>query len=135
MFASIVLIIISLSIAITHIYWGMGGRGGEVAIPKDTKGTPLFKASPLACYVVAICFILLAAYVYTYIEGTYMPPFIKYNLKYVVTALFVLRAIGDFKYVGFFKRVRGTNFAKWDNYLFSPLCLVIAYLCFQLEVI
>ena len=42
-----------------------------------------------------------------------------------VGAAFLLRAIGEFRYVGFFKRVRGTRFAFWDTCLFSPLCLGI----------
>jgi hypothetical protein len=36
------------------------------------------------------------------------------------------RAIGEFKYVGFFKRVRGSRFARRDTLLYSPLCLWLA---------
>ena len=36
------------------------------------------------------------------------------------------RAIGDFKYVGFFKRVRGSKFARMDTLVYSPLCLLLA---------
>jgi hypothetical protein len=36
------------------------------------------------------------------------------------------RAIGEFKYVGFFKRVRDTRFARLDTLLYSPLCLLLA---------
>jgi hypothetical protein len=43
----------------------------------------------------------------------------------VLGAVFVLRAIGERKLVGFFKRVRGTAFARWDTWLFSPLCLAL----------
>jgi hypothetical protein len=34
-----------------------------------------------------------------------------------------VRAIGDFNYVGFFKRRRGTRFAHLDTRLYSPLAL------------
>jgi hypothetical protein len=37
-----------------------------------------------------------------------------------------LRAIGDFRLVGVFKRIRGTPFAWWDSRLFVPLCCFIA---------
>ena len=40
--------------------------------------------------------------------------------------VFLLRAMGEFRLVGFFKRVRGTPFAIWDTWLFSPLCLLLA---------
>ena len=43
-----------------------------------------------------------------------------------LAAIFVLRALGDFQYVGFSKRIRGTQFAHWDDRIFSPLCLLIA---------
>jgi hypothetical protein len=36
------------------------------------------------------------------------------------------RAIGEFKYVGFFKRVRDSKFARLDTLLYSPLCLLLA---------
>jgi Protein of unknown function (DUF3995) len=36
------------------------------------------------------------------------------------------RAIGEFRYVGFFKRVRGTRFAQLDTLVYSPLCLLLA---------
>ncbi len=40
--------------------------------------------------------------------------------------VFLVRAVGEFKLVGLFKRVRGTSFARWDTWLFSPLCLGIS---------
>ena len=43
--------------------------------------------------------------------------------------LFLLRAIGDFKIVGLFKKLKSTKFATYDTWLFTPLCLFIsAYL-------
>ena len=39
-----------------------------------------------------------------------------------------LRAVGDFRMVGFWKTVRDTPFARWDTRLFSPLCVAIAAL-------
>jgi hypothetical protein len=37
-----------------------------------------------------------------------------------------LRAVGDWKYVGFFRRASESAFAYWDLRLYSPLCLFIA---------
>jgi hypothetical protein len=36
------------------------------------------------------------------------------------------RAVGDFRYVGFFKRVRDSRFATLDTRVYSPLCFVLA---------
>jgi hypothetical protein len=43
----------------------------------------------------------------------------------LLAALFLLRSVGEFRLVGFFKRVRGTDFAWWDTRLYSPLCLAM----------
>ncbi len=45
-----------------------------------------------------------------------------------VALVFAARAIGDFRYVGFSKRVRGSPFARRDTYVYSPLCLLLAAL-------
>jgi len=36
------------------------------------------------------------------------------------------RAVGDFKYVGFFKTVRASRFAVLDTWFYSPLCALLA---------
>jgi hypothetical protein len=41
-------------------------------------------------------------------------------LAFGLGARFIGRAIGDFRLVGFFKRVRGTKFAHLDTSVFSP---------------
>ena len=51
----------------------------------------------------------------------------KYILYFLI-AVFFLRALGDFKYIGFFKKIRNTSFAKSDTWFFSPLCLLISLL-------
>ena len=42
-----------------------------------------------------------------------------------VAAAFLARAVGDFNYVGFFKRRKGTAFAALDTRLYSPLALAL----------
>jgi len=44
---------------------------------------------------------------------------------WAIPAIFLLRALGDFRYVGFFKKVKTTPFAKADTKFFSPLCLML----------
>ena len=44
----------------------------------------------------------------------------------LIATAFTLRAVGEFKYVGFFKRIRGTQFARMDTRFYSPLCLGVA---------
>jgi uncharacterized membrane protein SpoIIM required for sporulation len=47
---------------------------------------------------------------------------------WLIAAVFALRAIGDFRYVGFFKRIRDTRFARLDTLAYWPLCAVLAVL-------
>lgn len=55
------------------------------------------------------------------------------NVAMLVLALvFLGRAIGDFRLLGFFKRVHGTAFARLDTLVFSPLCLLLAIAIFTL---
>jgi len=51
-----------------------------------------------------------------------------------LASVFLARAIGDFRFVGFFKRVHGSRFAHWDTALYSPLCLVIGLAIVALNV-
>jgi hypothetical protein len=51
----------------------------------------------------------------------------KYG-SWLIACIFFARAIGDFNLIGFFKKIKGTKFAIWDNRLYSPLCLIIAIL-------
>jgi hypothetical protein len=47
-------------------------------------------------------------------------------LSYALALGLAARAVGEFKYVGFFKRVRGSRFATLDTWIYSPLCLLLA---------
>lgn len=102
-----------------HLYWlGGGRRGGRAAIP-SRDGKPLFTPSATATSVVALLLFAAAGVVLT--EHSWGCA--------TLTVVFAARAIGDFRWLGFFKRVRGTAFAKWDTWLYSPLCLLISLGC------
>jgi DNA-binding LytR/AlgR family response regulator len=45
---------------------------------------------------------------------------------WAIGIIFLLRAIGDFKYFGFAKRIRHTDFALYDTKIYSPLAFAIA---------
>jgi hypothetical protein len=125
-------------IGLLHVYWALGGNwGADVALPTH-GGLPsspprfTFHPTPAGTFIVALLLFAAAAVVLGQV-GLIGDPAQPYHMVFqvgawVLAALFLLRAIGEFRYVGFFKRVRGTEFARWDTWLFSPLCLVIAVL-------
>ncbi|HPG26670.1 MAG TPA: DUF3995 domain-containing protein, partial [Myxococcota bacterium] len=64
-----------------------------------------------------------------------LPPWVARVGIWALAVLFALRAIGEFRYVGFFKRVRDTRFARLDTLVFSPLCATIAILSIALALL
>ena len=47
---------------------------------------------------------------------------------WIIASVFILRAIGEFNYVGFLKKIKHTKFGQNDTKLYSPLCLTIGIL-------
>ena len=111
-----------------HIYWAFGGRWGwGVAIPQINKRAA-FSPSRFATVIVAFG-LATSALVPLVRTGTLSIPAPFWLSQWsagVLSLVFCVRAVGDFRLVGFFKRVRGTPFAMWDTRLFSPLCLLLA---------
>ena len=123
-------------LSLLHLYWAAGGRfGGGAVIPTGCRRRRLFNPSPFGTILVAAA--LFAAMLVVLgrlkIWGAFVPGWIFYSGTWVIALLFLLRAIGDFRYVGFFKSVTDTNFARWDTILFSPLCLFIAVVAFLIS--
>lgn len=119
------------ALGLIHVYWAAGGAlGGAVSVP-ERNGEALFHPGRAATLVVA--FLLFSASAVLLARagfwGTWLPKQPLAWGAWTLTAVFLLRAIGDFRWVGFFKRVRGTAFARWDSRLFSPLCLLLALGC------
>lgn len=110
-----------------HIYWICGGRWGMTAAIPSSGGKPLFRPSKMSTGVVAI---LLALAAWLVLElGAVKPVLFPEALLriggWLLGAVFTLRAIGDFRWVGFFKKGKGTVFARMDSLFFSPLCLIL----------
>jgi Protein of unknown function (DUF3995) len=49
---------------------------------------------------------------------------VKYG-SWAIPIIFIARTIGDFKYAGFFKKIKDTDFGKMDTQYYSPLCLIV----------
>jgi hypothetical protein len=131
----ILLAVIFAILSFFHLYWAAGGRFGIGATIPTTGGESLFKPSPFGTILVAAA--LFAAMLVVLgrlkIWGAFVPGWIFYWGGWVISLLFLLRAIGDFRYVGFFKSVTDTNFAQLDTILFSPLCLFISIVAFLIS--
>lgn len=118
-------------LALLHFYWAMGGKWGFAkALPTNEKGKRMLNPSPMASAIVGVglslfgLFYLLKASILSH----NLPEWIFQYGAWIIPSIFLLRAIGDFKYVGFFKKVRQTEFGQLDTKFYAPLCLVIALL-------
>ena len=119
-------------LAALHVFWAFGGKFGTVAVIPTRDGVPVLRPAHVVTLALAAG---LAGAAYVALAAVEVVP---WGLPHaalplacaVLAVLFGGRAIGERRYVGFFKRVRGTAFAWWDTRLFSPLCaaLSIGYL-------
>jgi hypothetical protein len=117
-----------VALALWHFYMAAApaqGRGGAVPV---SDGKPLFVPSVRATLAVGLVLLLFALLV----AGTGgllsygLPRWLLRWLSYGLALGLLARAIGEFRYVGFFKRVVGTRFATLDTFVYSPLCLALA---------
>jgi hypothetical protein len=132
--SGILLVVVFAIISLFHLYWAAGGRTGRaVAIP-SVGGQRSFTPSPLGTVLVAVAFLVAILVILGRLGllGDAIPRWMFRWATLGIALIFFLRAIGEFKLVGFFKRVSDTPFAHWDTWLFSPLCLVIAVTAFAL---
>ena len=127
MLVPVLLATVLAALSALHVFWALGGRLAVGAAIPEVDGRPTFRPSPAATLVVAAG-LLLAAGVALSRGAVIWPSFPGSPAHWAAIAfgvVFVLRAIGEFRLVGFFKRVRGTSFARWDTRLFSPLSLAM----------
>lgn len=129
---AIFLALIFAALGLLHFYWAAGGSiGGGAAIP-SVRGEKLFTPAPYTTVVIGLL-LLLGTYAFLGRIGFFTFGFPGWLFRLgtaLISVLFLLRAVGEFQYVGFFKSVRDSQFAVWDTYLFSPLCLFIAISAF-----
>ncbi|GIZ07599.1 DUF3995 domain-containing protein [Flavobacterium sp. UMI-01] len=135
---AILLFSVFLFLSGIHFYWALGGKWGTGAVfptqPETLK--PQFPG-PVPTAIVGICLMTIGLFylVKAEILTIQLPELIHiYGLKFL-TVLFTIRAIGEFNYIGFFKKYKQTRFGNNDTKYYSPLCVLIAILTFMMDYI
>jgi hypothetical protein len=118
-----------------HLYWALGGRVGySVSLPQRPDGAPVMAhrlpwwrpaAGAVALGLVALALLLLGQAGHLSLP---MPPRLARAALLAVGAAFVARALVPNRYVGLFKSLRGTRWARFDTRLYSPLFLLLGLL-------
>ena len=115
------------ALALMHCYWAFGGRFGKSAAIPEVNGQRAFTPSTAGTLAVAAA-LLFAGAVVAIAGGLVEVGALRgvfRVLAFGLAATFIARAVGDFRLVGFFKRTRGTRFARLDTAVFAPLCLTL----------
>ncbi|MEA3032638.1 MAG: hypothetical protein QOH86_654 [Sphingomonadales bacterium] len=118
-----------------HLHWALGGRVGfSVSLPQGPDGAPVM-AHRLSWWrpaagAVALALAMLAWLLLAY-AGHLPRPLPKGLARAALLALaaaFVARALVPNPYVGLFKSLSGTRWARYDTRLYSPLFLLLGLL-------
>lgn len=126
--------VIFVVLAIFHFYWLFGGKWGlQATIPAQWHHTHFAperrRFVQLATLGVAFALLLCSAVMLALTMIITLPDSLHASIRiagWLIAILFGARAIGDFKYIGFFKPMDDSLFARRDRQLFSPLCLWLA---------
>ncbi len=115
-------------ISLIHFYWIFGGRWGKTAsVPEKVGGGASFTPRIIETLIVALGLLLVGFMLLAQFNAIpfYHPNILTKMFCIVFTFVFFLRAIGDFKYLGFTKRIKDSTFAKYDTRYYSPLCFYL----------
>ncbi len=125
---SFILFLIFIVLALIHFNWVIGNTWGlDQSLPTNEKGERLFTPRRFDSAIVGLGLIAFGVFylLQTGFVDFEIPQWIEKYVQWIIPTIFLLRALGDFKYVGFFKKIKNTEFAKADTKFFSPLCLSI----------
>jgi hypothetical protein len=128
-----VLFVLFLTLSGLHVFWALSGRTYSSRVIPTVDGVPVLRPGRAATLAVAA--LLLAAAVVSLWRGAWPDSgasWVPHTGILVIAGVFAARAIGDFRLVGFFKRVRGTDFARNDSLVYSPLCAAVSGLALWL---
>jgi hypothetical protein len=111
--------------ACLHVYWALGGTWALAgATPSGEEGAPLFRPGRGITLAVAGALLAFAGLVVAGVSGA-GGAWVEWGL-WAAVAVLGLRAVGDGKYVGFTKALRGTRFSARDDAIYTPLVTLLA---------
>lgn len=135
---NILLFLIFILLSGIHFYWLLGGKWGlKKVIPTKNDTIESISIPKFATLIVAFILVLFG-FMYLMKLNFFLFSFPNTIMNYgywIIPFLFILRAIGEFNYVGFFKKIRNTEFAKADSIIFSPLCLGIGIIGLLIQIL
>ena len=119
-----------VTLSIMYLFWFLGGKTGlKYAFPNNSKHKrKAHRPSKLVLLLFTLLFLTMALLCIAQTDifnRIFNHETIIWGNR-ITGIIFLARALGSFKYVGFTKTFRGSEFAKLDTYVISPLCLAVA---------
>ncbi|NER17273.1 DUF3995 domain-containing protein [Spongiivirga citrea] len=129
--------LVFLFLGLLHFYWLFGGKWAlKTTVPTKTNIKNQFKPPVLATILVGLGLLFFGFFFWYRIDTSFnWPTLVNDYLGWIIAGIFLLRAIGEFNYLGIFKRVKGTDFAKMDTHVYIPLCLMIVIMITIIELL
>ncbi|WP_136467386.1 DUF3995 domain-containing protein [Flagellimonas onchidii] len=130
---AILLSIVLITLAILHFFWAIFGiKEPEAVLPTPVGSNKVKTPGKIVAILVGI---ILLGFAFVFINKVvhYVEfPWLRY-VSIGIGVVFIVRALGDFKYVGFFKTAKNSKFSALDTRYYSPLCLLMGILILILE--
>ena len=108
-----------------HFYWAFGGEAGLHKALPTKDGRRLINPGRFLTLFVGIALLGSSFVAYALHFNALHSDYLLYA-GWFLSLLFLMRAVGDFHAVGFFKKIRSTAFAAYDTKYFSPLCVYLS---------
>lgn len=121
---AIITVILLNIISFFHIYWAFGGKVGLDKVLPTKDGVRLLNPTRALTFFVGIVLFGFSGAAYLLYFDTASLGIVVY-IGWMLSAIFFIRAIGEFNAIGFFKKIKNTEFAEYDTKYFSPLCLFL----------
>lgn len=138
MIFTLLLCIVFFALGVIHLNWVFGGKFGfNASIPTKETGERVLNPKRRDSAIVAVGLLFFSAFYLakSSIITIELPDWISTYGSYIIPIIFLLRAIGDFRYIGFFKKIKNTPFGKLDSQFYAPLCLGIGIIGLLIEFI
>ena len=134
---SVILFMVFVFLSALHFYWALGGRWGSKAVyPTTNKNAEPKMPGIIPTTIVAFGLLAIGGFILqqTFFLNFQIPLWLNNYGLWTIASIFMLRAIGEFKYIGFFKKMKHSKFAQNETKYYSPLCLVIAILILIIKI-
>jgi len=113
-----------------HFYWVAGGKWWlDKSLPMNSNQVITYPSRGLT-FIVAIGLFFFATIIacFSKLIDCPLPNWVSKIVVYGLAVIFFLRTLGDFKYVGFFRKIKNTTFAHYDALIYTPLSLTLCLL-------